>query len=343
MKIVITDDRFGCCDEEKRVFADSQLVTADCHTEEALIRCCAGADGILLNQAPMTGRVIRTLDKCRVISRYGIGHDNVDIRAAEEAGIWVTNVPGYCTEEVAEHTLGLLLSCVRAIPEKDRGVRSGSWNINPPINRPIRRMSGRVLGIVGFGATGRAFWEKVQGFAFSRILITDPRGASKLEALRTTAEYADLKAEAVSFDELISQADFISFHVPLNESTRRCINGESIAKMKDGVIIINTARGAVMDEDALASALSAGKVSAAALDVFEKEPLPKGHPFLSLPNVILTDHSAYYSAEAVAELKTRTALNALEVLEGRIPKTPVNRPRIKERVQKKNIRGEITA
>jgi D-3-phosphoglycerate dehydrogenase len=338
MKIVITDDRFGWIDEEKRVFPGSELVTADCHTEEALIRACAGADGILLNQAPMTGRVIRSLDKCRVISRYGIGYDNVDLQAAEKAGIWVTNVPGYCTEEVAEHTLGLLLSCVRAIPEKDRGVRGGSWNINPPAMRPIRRMSGRVLGIVGFGATGKAFWEKVQGFAFSRILISDPRCSSKLEALRAKAEYAGLKAESVSFDELISQSDFISFHVPLNESTRHCINGESIAKMKDGVIIINTARGAVMDEDALAAALAGGKISAAALDVFEQEPLPKDHPFLSLPNVILTDHSAYYSAEAVSELKTRTALNALDVLEGRIPKTPLNQPRFSTALD-----GEITA
>jgi D-3-phosphoglycerate dehydrogenase len=339
MKIVITDDRFGWIDEEKRVFADAELVAADCLTEEDLIRACAGAEGILLNQAPMTERVIQTLDRCRVISRYGIGYDNVDIRAAEKKGIWVTNVPGYCTEEVAEHALGLLLACVRAIPEKDRAVRRGEWNIN----RPIKRMSGRVLGIVGFGVTGRAFWEKVQSFAFSRILIADPRGASKLAALREKKEYASLKAEAVSFEELIGQSDFISFHVPLNESTRHCINGKTIAGMKDGVILINTARGAVSDEGALAEALRTGKIAAAGLDVFEREPLPQGHPFSDLPNVILTDHSAYYSAESVSELKTRTALNAREVLEGRIPKTPVNRPLIAETTNNGPRRQEITA
>ena len=324
MKIVITDDRFGHSAEEQAVFHDVQLITAGCHTEDQVISACAQADGILLNQAPMTGRVIKNLEKCRVISRYGIGYDNVDVHAAEEEGIWVTNVPGYCTEEVAEHALGLLLSCVRAIPEKDRAVRSGLWNIN----RPVRRMSGRVLGIVGFGATGRAFWEKVKGFTFSRILIADPRGEAKLAALRDTIAADGILGitQAVSFDELLQHSDFISFHVPLNESTRYMVNSKSIAKMKDQVIIINISRGAVIDETAMVEALKNGKVAAAGLDVFEKEPLPPDHPFLSLPNVVLTDHSAYYSAESVSELKTRTALNAREVLEGNAPKTPVNNP-----------------
>ena len=326
MKIVITDDRFGHSNEERAVFPDAELIIANCRNEEELIRACAGVDGILLNQAHMTGRVIKTLDRCRVISRYGIGYDNVDIRAAEEAGIWVTNVPGYCTEEVAEHTLGLLLSCVRAIPEKDRAVRSGLWNVN----RPIRRMSGCVLGIVGFGATGKAFWEKVRGFAFSRILIADPRSEAKL-AQEKTGDRESVRlfniTQAVSFDELLHNSDFISFHVPLNESTRHCVNRENIAKIKQGAVIINISRGAVIDEAALVEALKDGKIAAAGLDVFEKEPLPPDHPFLSLPNVVLTDHSAYYSVESVSELKTKTALNARETLEGCIPpRTAVNRP-----------------
>jgi D-3-phosphoglycerate dehydrogenase len=323
MKIVISDDRFGWADEERRVFAEKgELLIARCRTEEELIAACADADAVLLNQAPMTGRVISHLTKCRVISRYGIGCDNVDLRAAEEAGIWVTNVPGYCTEEVAEHALGLLLSCVRAIPEKDRGIREGGWNLN----RPIKRMSGRVLGIVGFGATGRAFWEKVQGFAFSRILIADPHIETKLGALKERNPQGMIQAEASNFGDLISQSDFISLHVPLNETTRHCLNRETLGKMKEGVVIINTSRGAVIDEEALAEALQAGKISGAGLDVFEEEPLRKNHPLGAFPNVVLTDHSAYYSDEAVSELKTRTALNAREVLEGRIPKTPVNRP-----------------
>ena len=325
MKIVITDDRFGWTGEERRVFHDTELVVADCRCEADLIRACAGADGILLNQAPMTGRVIRGLDRCRVISRYGTGYDNVDLEAAEAAGIWVTNVPGYCTEEVAEHALGLLLACVRAIPEKDRAVRGGLWNIN----RPVRRMSGRVLGIVGFGAAGRAFWEKVQGFAFDRILIADPRGEARLAAAREAAAKTALwkgAGEAASFDELIRASDFISFHVPLNEGTRKCVNEKTIAAMKDGVILVNTSRGGIIDEGALAAALRSGKIASAALDVFEREPLGEAHPFLGLSNVVLTDHSAYYSVESASELKTRTALNAREVLEGRRPRTPVNRP-----------------
>jgi D-3-phosphoglycerate dehydrogenase len=350
VKIVISDDRFGRCDEERRVFADfsrpamgrAELAVADCHTEAALIAACRDADAILLNQAPMTAKVIAALTKCKVISRYGIGYDNVDIAAAEKAGIWVTNVPGYCTEEVAEHALGLLLSCVRMIPARDRLVRGGGWNAN----FPVKRMSGRVLGIVGFGATGRAFWEKVQGFNFSRILIADPRAQAKIKNI-IDDEGAQMKArhlaEAATFSEVLSQADFISFHVPLNEATRRCVNAETIAKMKDGVIIVNTARGAVLDEAALAAALASGKIAAAGLDVFEREPLPENHPFLSLNNVILSDHSAYYSEESVSELKSRTALNAREVLEGRIPRTPVNNPRGFREISVADKACEVTA
>ncbi|MDR2028946.1 MAG: C-terminal binding protein [Treponema sp.] len=316
MKIVISDDRFGWNDEEKAVFSKlkADLLTADCHNEDDVIRACADADGILLNQAPMTARVIEKLRNCRVISRYGIGYDNVDILAAEKRGIWVTNVPGYCTEEVAEHALGMLLCGVRRIPFKDRGIRKGGWNLN----QPIRRMSGRTLGIVGFGATGQAFWEKVQGFGFSRILIADPRIGEKL--------HPGMFGQAASFDELIRGSDFISLHVPLNDQTRHCINAETIGRMKDGVIVINISRGPVIDEAALIDALKSGKIGAAGLDVFEREPLPASHPLLGLDNVILTDHSAYYSQEAVSILKTRTARNALDVLEGRPPETPVNHP-----------------
>jgi D-3-phosphoglycerate dehydrogenase len=337
VKIVISDDRFGWIDEERRVFEDDSLMVANCHSEEALAKACADADAVLLNQAPMSAAVIDALSRCRVISRYGIGYDNVDVYAASEAGIWVTNVPAYCTEEVAEHALGLLLACVRAIPEKDRAVRSGLWNIN----RPIRRMSGRSFGIVGFGETGRALWEKVQGFAFDRILIADPRAEQKLQRARSKEDFCRFKGEAVSFEYLISHADFISFHVPLNEGTRHCVNAESIARMKDGAILINTARGAVFDEAALAAALADGKLAAAGLDVFEHEGPDASRLLASLPNVVLTDHSAYYSAESVSELKTRTALNARDVLEGRIPKTPVNRPLESRAAQRKT--GVITA
>lgn len=315
MRIVITDDRFGWSDEERVALAGlkAELITANCSTEEEVIAACAQADAVLLNQAPMGRRAIEALRKCRVISRYGIGYDNVDVAAATERGIWVTNVPGYCTEEVAEHALGMLLCCVRRIPFKDRGVRGGGWNLN----QPIRRMSGRVLGIVGFGATGRAFWEKVQGFGFSRILIADPRIEDKL--------LPGMFGEAASFDEVIERSDFISLHVPLKAETRHLIDAQAIARMKKGVVLINISRGPIVEEEALVEALRSGKVGAAGLDVFEREPLSPASPLLDLENVILTDHSAYYSQESVSILKTRTAMNARDVLEGRTPKTAVNR------------------
>ena len=318
MKIVITDDRFGSNDEEAAIFSHApvELIIADCHTEEDVIEACKDADAILLNQAPMTAEVIQTLYKCKVISRYGIGYDNVDVLAAEKQGIWVTNVPGYCTEEVAEHALGLLLSCIRAIPAKDRGVRSGKWNSN----YPIRRMTGSTLGIVGFGATGRALWERVQGFGLGQILINDTHIERKL--------LPGMFGKAASFEELIRESDFISLHIPLNERTRQCINREAFLCMKAHAVLINTSRGGVINEAALIEALRYGIIAGAGLDVFEREPLGKDHPFLTMDNVVLTDHSAYYSLESVSELKTRTAKNALDVLEGRIPRTPVNRPRL---------------
>lgn len=316
MRIVVTDDRFGWLDEERVALAGlgAELVTASCATPEETAAACADADAVLLNQAPMPRSAIEALTRCKVISRYGIGYDNVDVEAATERGIWVTNVPGYCTEEVAEHALGMLLCCVRRIPFKDRGVRDGKWNLN----QPIRRMSGRTLGIIGFGSTGRAFWEKVQGFGFSRILINDPRIEDKL--------LPGMFGEAASFDEVIEYSDFISLHVPLKNETRHLIDGAVIGRMKRGAILINVARGPIVDEAALAEALRNGKLGAAGLDVFEREPLPKDNPLLALENVILTDHSAYYSQEAVSILKTRAAMNVREVLEGKTPRTAVNHP-----------------
>jgi D-3-phosphoglycerate dehydrogenase len=181
-------------------------------------------------------------------------------------------------------------------------------------------MSGHTLGIVGFGATGRAFWEKVQGFGFKEILITDPHIEHKLPP--------GAQGTAASFEELIRGSDFISFHIPLNERTRHCVNAETISRMKEGVILINISRGPVIEENALVTALQNGHVGAAGLDVFEREPLQADHPFRYLDNVILTDHSAYYSQESVSILKTRAAMNVRDVLEGRIPKTAVNRPGI---------------
>ncbi len=317
MKIVITDDRFGHNEEEVLAFKDlsAELVIANCSTEDDIVSVCRNADAMLVNQVHITARVIEALENCKVISRYGIGYDNVDIKAAEEKGIWVTNVPAYCTEEVAEHALGMLLCCVRRIPFKDREVRSGRWNLN----QPIRRMSGRTMGIIGFGSTGRAFWEKIQGFGFRRILINDTHIEKKL--------LPGMFGEAASFDKVISESDFISLHVPLKESTRHLINRQTIAAMKDGVVIINVSRGSVIDESSLIEALQNGNVSSAGLDVFEREPLPPDSPLLSLDNVILTDHSAYYSQESVSELKMRTAMNARDVLEGIVPKNAVNCPK----------------
>jgi D-3-phosphoglycerate dehydrogenase / 2-oxoglutarate reductase len=320
-RVVITDDRFGDCGDEKAVLEPigASVEIADCRTDGDVIAACADADALLLNQAPAGAAVIAALKKCRIISRYGIGYDNVDVASATERGIWVANVPGgYCADEVAEHALALLLSCARSIPLKDRGVRAGQWNIN----RPIRRIAGRVLGIVGFGHAGRALYEKTRSFGFSRILVTDPHAREKLGAREKPA--IGSHTEAVSLETLLEQSDYISLHVPLNATTRGMMGSRAFAVMKEGVILVNTSRGAVIDEAALVGALRSGRVAYCGLDVFGKEPPDPGNPLLSMDNVVLTDHSAYYSEESVLSLKRKTALNAREVLLGRRPHTPVN-------------------
>jgi D-3-phosphoglycerate dehydrogenase / 2-oxoglutarate reductase len=314
MRVVISDDRFGRNDQEEAVLEaiGAGLEVFRCSTEDEVIEAARTADAILLNQAPATARVIQALENCRIISRYGSGYDNVDVAAATARGIWVSNVPGYCADEVAEHALALILSCARAIPVKDRGVRTGGWNIN----RPIHRMTGRILGIVGFGSSGRALYEKARSFGFSRIIVADPHGREKLGSTSP--------AEPVSLSTLLEQADFVSLHVPLNKGTRHLLGAEAFARMKRGSILVNTSRGAVVDEAALVAALRDGTVSSCGLDVLEREPPESGNPLLQMENVILTDHCAYYSEESIAVLKRKTAENAREVLLGRRPFTPVN-------------------
>ena len=317
-RVLVTDDRYGSYEEEESVLKEIGAVV-EVHNlgdESETARVLQDADAILLNLHPLPGSVIRQLGKCRVISRYGVGYDNVDVDAATAAGIWVARVPDYCLEDVSDQALALLMGCVRKVAFKDRRIREGGWDLHK--EQSSYRIAGRTLGLVGYGSIARTLHRKVSGLGLARVLAFDPYVERK--------EIEDAGAEAVSLRTLLKTADFISVHAPLNKETRGLIGARELAQMKKGSILINTSRGPLLDEKAVADALAAGRIAYAGLDVFENEPLPEDSPLRKLDNVILSDHAGWYSEESVAELKTKAAQNVLEVLKGGPPLYPVNHP-----------------
>ncbi len=315
--VVIADNRYASYDEEEAVLreVDAERARSSLPLPPPQARkAFAAADAILVNLFPMTADIIEGLQKCRVISRYGVGYDNVDVEAATRKGIWVARVPDYCFEDVADHALALLLGCIRKIAYKDRMMREGSWNLHR--DQPCYRMAGRTLGIIGYGNAARCLHRKVFGFGFARVLVCDPY--VRASVIRAAG------AVPVPLSTLLAEADYISLHVPLTPETRHLIGARELAKMKRGVILVNTSRGHVVDEPALAEALRDGHLAGAGLDVFEEEPVPRGSLLRTLDNVIFTDHAGWYSEESVVELKTKAAQNVAAVLAGGAPAYPVN-------------------
>ncbi len=318
LSVVVTDDRFGDYGVERAVFKDSGIdvtVLGECGEEE-LAGALEGAHGILVNQRRLDSGIIAAMKRCAVISRYGSGYDNVDVPAATERGIWVARVPDYCQDEVAEHALALILSCQRRLGLTDRAVRAGRWNVHPSLK--TRRLAGCTLGIVGYGWTGRSLARKVSGLGLTKVLLCDHH-------LDPSDPLGPL-TEAAPLERLLREADVVSLHVPMRDENRHLIGEEELALMKEGSILVNTSRGALVDEQALVAALRARRIGFAGVDVFEREPpAPVMSELLALDNVVLSDHCAYYSEESLVELKTKAAQNVLEVLLGGEPRYAVNR------------------
>lgn len=317
-KVVVTDDRYGAYREESAVLDDIGAELKVCHFNnpaEAL-KELEDADGVFCNLFPMTEEIMAGMKKCRVISRYGVGYDNVDTAAAERRGIAVTNVPDYCSEDVADHILALLLGAIRHIPQKDRRIRNGEWNLHK--HYPCSRISGKTLGLIGYGHVGQKLHLRTAGFGFGRVLVHDP-----------TEDPAFIEAKGgvkTGLEELLRESDYVSVSVPLKPETKGLLNRQTLGLMKPSAVLINTARGPVVDEEALCQALREGRPAAAGLDVFETEPLPDDSPLRQLDNVILSDHAGWYSAEALASLKTQAARNIALVLTGKPPISMVNSP-----------------
>jgi len=314
-KVCVSDSRHMDYDIEREILEaiDAELVLCNCKTEEDIIRECGDADGILLDLAPMGETAIRGLKNCKVINRYGVGYDNVNVPVCTEKGIQVTNVPDYCSEDVSDHALALLFACLRQVAERDRKVRAGQWNV-PSTSF---RVKGKVLGVLGFGRIAGALVRKTSGFGFSEVLVYDPYVTEEICSF--------MGAKKASLEEVVSKADFLSLHMPVTRETTQMLNRDMIATMKPNAIVINTARGPLIDDEALVEALRSGKILAAGLDTHCIEPLPADHPYMSMDNVVLTDHSAYNTSEAVVEVKTKAAQNIANALLGKAPVYPVNK------------------
>lgn len=311
--VYVTDQRQPSFEIERRILkeANADLTLCSCVTEDDIIRECADADAIMLDLAPMTGRAIRTLKKCRVISRYGVGVDNVDLAAAKECGIQVCNVPDYCMEDVSDHALALLFACLRNVVLRDREIRKGNWNI---VSRGAR-VRGKTLGVIGAGRIARVLVRKLRGFELREVVAYDP--------FLTAEQLEGLGMRKVEFDELLAVSDFVSLHLNLTDETRNIIDAEALSKMKETAILINVSRGGLVDPDALLSALENHTILCAGLDTHAVEPVPRDSRFMALDNIVMTDHAAYNTVEGVAELKEKSARNIAAVLQGKKPPYPV--------------------
>jgi D-3-phosphoglycerate dehydrogenase len=314
MLVAVADSVFPNLDVARQVVggigADLQLATDA--SPESILRVATPADALLVTYAKITADMIGQMKRCRIISRFGIGVDNVDLDAATAAGIVVTKVPDYCIDEVSDHAMALLLALVRKIPSSNAQVHAGRWEMKAVV--PIHRLRGRVLGLVGFGRIPQLVAPKAKAFGL-RVIVYDPFVPVDVLARE--------RVEQVDFDELLAQSDYISIHTPLLPETKNLFSTGAFSKMKPGAHLINTARGPIVDEQALARALDAGQLAGAALDVMPQEP-PAGSPLLGRENVIITPHTSFYSEESLLELQRKAAEEVVAVLTGKRPRNPVN-------------------
>ncbi len=298
-----------------------RLCFAHCATENDIIEQCPDAHALLLRQTPVGDKTFRALKNLRVVSRYGVGYDNIDVAAATRRGVLVTIVPDYCIQEVADHAAALLLSAIRRIPLRDRLIRQGEWDVGS--RYPLFRTRGKVLGLVGYGKTAREVRRRLSGFPF-RFIACDPYVNETI--------FKNDNTKKLSFRKLVIVSDYISIHVPLNAETHHLFNLETFRKMRRNAILVNTSRGTIVDARALYTALRDRFIGGAALDVYEEEPFNNSSPLADLDSVILSDHVAWYSVESQSELQRRTALEAMMALTRELPEHPVNPEVLSKRI-----------
>ncbi|WP_137391393.1 C-terminal binding protein [Rhodoligotrophos defluvii] len=313
--IVVTDSNFADLRHERAVAArhGAQLKACQCHTASEVAEAVAGADAVLVQFAPFGADALARLAPGATVVRYGVGYDNVDIAAARRLGHPVAYVPDYCVNEVADHTVAMLLALYRKLPQLDAQVRAGRWN---PVDamRPLRPAAETVVGFLGLGRIGRAVLARLEPFGF-RVMATDPALGE--------ATAAELELTLCPLEKMLPQVDALLLHAPVTEVSRHIINQQSLALLKPSAVVINCSRGALIDEVALAESLAGGRLAGAALDVFEAEPVPADAPLRSAPNVLFSPHAAWYSDAAIDRLQYLAADEVDRALSGRPPRSPV--------------------
>lgn len=316
-KVVILDDRYPHYNEENEVLKPLGIipVVVKSNNPEELVKICADADGLIVNLPSMNAEIIGKLTRCKIISRYGVGYDNVAVAEATAKKIWVANVPDYCAEDVSDQAFALFMSCVRKVALRDKQLRSGTWKTQA--DGPQWRIKGKTFVFFGFGQIARIFYRKLAGFQLGRVLVFDP--------FLNEAAVRAAGAEKVDWGTALREGDFFSIHMPLNDKTRGLFNAAVFKKMKKTAIIINTSRGPIIDERALFKALAERWINSAGLDVFETEPVKPDNPLLKLENITVSGHSGWYTEEAQSELKRKAAENVRDVLSGGKPKYAVNK------------------
>ncbi len=313
-KVVLTDYVWESLEVERKTLEGlADLVPLQTKRPEEFLPEAGDCDALLNTYAgPITAEAMARMPKCRVIARYGIGVDTIDLDAATRAGIIVTNNPTYCIEEVAEHTLALALACARKVTVYDRLIRSGRWEVPP--GKPMFRLAGMTFGLIGFGNIARQVALRAAAFGM-RVVFADPM---------VEQSAVGVSAKKMSVSELLEQSDFVSLHPPLTDQTRKMIGDDALARMKPAAFLINCSRGPIVDTAALVRALDAKRIAGCALDTTDPEPLPDPHPLRGRENVILTPHVAWYSEHALVGLQAGAPGEVRRVLAGQWPLHVVN-------------------
>ncbi len=316
-KVLMTDCIFPDQDIEREILSeiDAELVVATSTDVETLIREGKDCDAIITVYAEVGEEFINALEKCKLIIKTGIGVNNIDVNAATKKGIMVANVPDYCISEVADHAMALFLCGIRKVEIMDRGVKSGVWNFNSA--KPIPRLAGKVFGLFGFGNIAQCVAQRAKAFDME-VVAYDPYIPEEIFRKAGVKRIGEL-------DTLFRTSDFLSLHVPLNPETRHVVNLDSIGKMKRTAYIVNTSRGPLIKEDDLLVALKKGLLAGAALDVLENEPPEAGNELLSLPNILITPHAAFYSEGSSTELREKSTQDVVRTLTEGAPKNWLNK------------------
>ncbi len=314
-KVVLTDYVWESLDVEHEILGDlADIVPLQATDPEQFFPEALDCDALLNTYAgPITAEVMARMPDCRLIARYGIGVDTIDLDAATEAGIIVTNNPTYCIEEVAEHTIAMLLASARKVAFYDRLVRQGRWEVPP--GKPMFRLAGSTIGLVGYGNIARRVANAAAGLQM-RVLFSDPFVESG---------QFETPGEKVELPELLQESDYVCIHAPLLPQTRHMISADAFAQMKDTAVLVNCSRGPIVDTDALVKALDEQSIAGCALDTTDPEPLTDDHPLRGRDNVLINPHVAWYSEQAMTGLQAGAPNEVRRVLEGEWPVNVVNK------------------